>query len=122
MWRAVALNRSNRRAAKPVTKAALSRLPMLDIGELRRQWRALYKTQARPAPQPRVATPTGIAVRAPDSSLEGTGFEPSVPRLMDGDLGRQVPALIAVFELAGTAMTLQRGTKMIRPDRHPEFP
>src|SRR5205085_10805581 len=57
-----------------------------------------------------------------DSLLEGTGFEPSVPRLMDGDLGRQVPALIAVFELAGTAMTLQRGTKMIRPDRHPEFP
>jgi hypothetical protein len=41
---------------------------------------------------------------------------------MDGDLGRQVPALIAVFELAGTAVTLQRGAKVIRPDRHPEFP
>jgi hypothetical protein len=25
---------------------------------------------------------------------------------MDGDLGRQVPALIAVFELAGTAVAL----------------
>src|ERR1700730_5934306 len=37
---------------------------------------------------------------APDSPLEGGGFEPSVPRAMDGDLGRQVPALIAVFELA----------------------
>ena len=33
---------------------------------------------------------------APDSLLEGGGFEPSVPRVMDGDLGRQVPALIAV--------------------------
>jgi hypothetical protein len=41
---------------------------------------------------------------------------------MDGDLGRQVPALIAVFELAGTALTLQRGTKVIWPDRHTEFP
>jgi hypothetical protein len=44
------------------------------------------------------------------------------PRVMDDDLGRQVPALIAVFELAGTAVPLQRGTKVIRPDRHPEFP
>jgi hypothetical protein len=26
---------------------------------------------------------------------------------MDGDLGGQVPALIAVFELAGTAVALQ---------------
>jgi hypothetical protein len=41
---------------------------------------------------------------------------------MDGDLGRQVPALIAVFEPAGTTVTLQRGTEVIRPDRHPEFP
>jgi hypothetical protein len=57
-----------------------------------------------------------------DSLLEGDGFELSVPRVMDGDLGRQVPALIAVFKLAGTAVTLQRGTKVIGPDRHPEFP
>ena len=42
--------------------------------------------------------------------------------VMDGDLGRQVPALIAVFELAGTAVTLQRGTKVVWPHRHPEFP
>ena len=56
-----------------------------------------------------------------NSALEGDGFEPSVPRVMDGDLGQQVPALIAVFELAGTAVTLQRGTKVIRPDRHAEF-
>jgi len=32
-----------------------------------------------------------------DSPVEGDGFEPSVPRVMDGDLGGQVPALIAVF-------------------------
>ena len=51
-----------------------------------------------------------------------SGFEPSVPRMMDVDLGRQVPALIAVFEQAGTAVTLQRGTKVIRPYRDPEFP
>ena len=54
--------------------------------------------------------------------LEGDGFEPSVPRVIDGDLGRQIPRLIAVFELAGTTVTLQRGTKVIRQDRHPEFP
>jgi hypothetical protein len=44
------------------------------------------------------------------------------PRVMDGDLGRQVPALIAVFELAGTAVALQCGTKVVWPHRHPEFP
>ena len=59
---------------------------------------------------------------APDSPLEGDGFEPSVPRVMGGDLGRRVPALIAVFELAGTAVALQRGTKVVWPHRHPEFP
>ena len=57
-----------------------------------------------------------------NSLVEGDGFEPSVPRVMDGDLGRQVPALIAVFELAGTAVSLQRGTEVVWPHRHPEFP
>ena len=37
---------ANRRNA--VSKEALSRLPTLDIGELRQQWRGLYKTQASP--------------------------------------------------------------------------
>src|SRR5216684_1835596 len=46
------------------------------------------------------------------SPVEREGFEPSVPRVMDGDLGWQVPALIAVFELAGAAVALQRGTKV----------
>ena len=49
-----------------------------------------------------------------DSLLEGDGFELSVPRVMEVDLGRQLPALIAVFELAGTAVTSQRGTKCQR--------
>jgi hypothetical protein len=40
---------------------------------------------------------------------------------MDGDSGRQVPALIEVFKLAGTTVALQRGTKVVRSDRHPEF-
>ena len=52
----------------------------------------------------------------------GRWIRTSVPRVMDIDLGRQVPALIAVFELTRTAVTLQRGTKVIRPDRHTEFP
>jgi hypothetical protein len=56
-----------------------------------------------------------------DSPLEREGFEPSVPRVMDGDLGWQVPTLIPIFELAGAAVALQRGTKVVRPDRHPEF-
>jgi len=40
---------------------------------------------------------------------------------MDGDLGRQVPVLIAVFELAGTAVALTRGPGGWR-HHHPEFP
>jgi len=37
------------------------------------------------------------------------------PRVMDGDLGGQVPALLAVFELAGTAVALQSGTRWLGP-------
>jgi hypothetical protein len=39
-----------------------------------------------------------------DSPLEGARFEPSVPGVMEGDSGRLVAALIAVLELAGTAV------------------
>src|SRR6516162_5796679 len=35
--------------------------------------------------------------------------------------GRQVPALIAVFEPAGTAVALQRATKVVRPGRQSKF-
>jgi hypothetical protein len=43
--------------------------------------------------------------------LAGGGRWIRTPRfpVMDGDLGRQVPALIAVFELAGTTVALTRG-------------
>jgi len=37
-----------------------------------------------------------------DSPLEGDGFEPSVPRVIDVDLGRQVPALIWLPQIPGT--------------------
>ena len=36
--------------------------------------------------------------------------------------GRQVPALIAGFETAGTAVALQRAAEMVRPDGQPKFP
>jgi hypothetical protein len=38
------------------------------------------------------------------------------------DLGREVPKLIAVFELAGTTVAFQRSTKVVWSHRHPEFP
>ena len=56
-----------------------------------------------------------------DWLLEGDGFELSVPRVMAGDSGRRVPAEIAVFEVAGTAVALQRCTKVVGPGCHPEF-
>ena len=36
--------------------------------------------------------------------------------------GRQIPALIAVFEPASAAVALQCDPEMVRPDRHAEFP
>ena len=56
-----------------------------------------------------------------DSPLEGDGFELSVPRVMGGRFRTTVPAAIAVFEVAGTAVALQRGTKVVGPGCHPEF-
>jgi hypothetical protein len=43
-----------------------------------------------------------------DSPLEGDGFELSVPRVMGGRFRTTVPAAIAVFEVAGTAVALPR--------------
>jgi hypothetical protein len=34
---------------------------------------------------------------------------------------KKIPAVITVFEPAGTTMTLQRHTEVVRSDRHPEF-
>src|ERR1700720_3690493 len=39
------------------------------------------------------------------------------PRVMNGDLGRQVPALIAVFELACGAMALHIKCALYRPSQ-----
>jgi hypothetical protein len=55
-------------------------------------------SRAHPRGKPGFSTYEGGFGRETDSPLEGDGFEPSVPRVMDGDLGRQVPALIAFFE------------------------
>jgi len=45
---------------------------------------------------------------AADSPVEGEGFELSVPRVMGGRFRTTVPAAIAVFEVAGTAVALPR--------------
>src|ERR1700730_18759780 len=45
---------------------------------------------------------------ARDSSLEGDGFELSVSRVMGGRFRTTVPAAIAVFDVAGTAVALPR--------------
>jgi hypothetical protein len=79
-------------------------------------------SRAHPRGKPGFSTLERGCGRETDSLLEGEGFEPSVPRVMGGDLGRRVPALIAVIELAGTAVALLRGTKVVWPHRHPEFP
>jgi hypothetical protein len=42
--------------------------------------------------------------------VEGDGFELSVPRVMGGRF--RTTGTIAVFKLAGTAVALQRGTKV----------
>jgi len=44
---------------------ALSRLPKLGLGELRQQWRVLYKAEASPVPQPRTAA---ASCRIPDAA------------------------------------------------------
>src|SRR5260370_4470550 len=62
-------------------------------------------------------------VRARDwlSAGEG-GIRTLGPRVMGaGDSGRRVPALGAAFERARAAMALQRSTKVVRPNGHPEF-
>jgi hypothetical protein len=59
----------------------------------------------------------------PVSTSTSAGDQPVTPTasLLALRRGRKIPALIAVFEPAGTAVALQRNTEMIRPDRHPEF-
>jgi hypothetical protein len=63
----------NRRNA--VSKEALSRLPTLDIGELRQQWRGLYKTQAPPNLS-RELLVRAVAYRMQELALGGLRPEP----------------------------------------------
>jgi hypothetical protein len=58
-----------------VSKEALSRLPLLDIGELRRQWRALYKTPAPPHLS-RELLVRAVAYRLQELALGGIHPEP----------------------------------------------
>ena len=64
---------ANRR--NTVSKEALSRLPTLDLGELRRQWRGLYKTQA-PRHLSRELLVRAIAHRMQELALGGLRPEP----------------------------------------------
>ena len=56
-------------------REALSRLPTLDIGELRQQWRGLYKTQAPPNLS-RELLVRAVAHRIPELALGGLRLEP----------------------------------------------
>ena|ERR1700761_9075748 len=69
-----------------------------------------------PARPPLLKRPTGIL--RPDVSSRWWRIATALTYADGG----QVPALIAVFELAGTAVALQRHTEMVRPDRHAELP
>ena len=64
------------RALRNVTccREALSRLPTLDIGELRQQWRGLYKTQA-PANLSRELLLRAVAYRMQEVALGGLRAE-----------------------------------------------
>jgi hypothetical protein len=58
-----------------VNVEALSRLHMLDIGELRQQWRGLYKTQA-PQSFSRELLVRAVAYRMQELARGGLGPEP----------------------------------------------
>jgi hypothetical protein len=89
-------------------REALSRLPTLDIGELRQQWRGLYKTQAPPNVS-RELLLRAVAYRMQEVALGGLGL----PRQ------RQLRQVAQQFKQTGAAYTLPRpelkpGTRLIR--------
>jgi hypothetical protein len=97
---------ANRRNA--VSKEALSRLPALDIGELRQQWRGLYKTQP-PANLSRELLLRAVAYRVQEVALGG--LRPAWQR--------QLRQMAQQFKQTGAAYTLPRfelkpGTRLIR--------
>jgi hypothetical protein len=97
---------TNRRNA--VRKEALSRLPTLDIGELRQQWRGLYKTQAPPNLS-RELLVRAVAHRMQELALGGLRPEPR----------RQLLRIAQQFEQTGEATIrarpeLKPGTRLMR--------
>jgi hypothetical protein len=97
---------ANRRNA--VSKEALSRLPALDIGELRQQWRGLYKTQP-PANLSRELLLRAVAYRMQEVALGG--LRPARQR--------QLRQMAQQFKQTGAANTprhpeLKPGTRLIR--------
>ena len=97
---------TNRRNA--VSKEALSRLPSLDIGELRRQWRGLYKTQAPPNLS-RELLVRAVAHRMQELALGGLRPEPQ----------RQLLRIAQQFKQTGEATIrarpeLKSGTRLMR--------
>ena len=98
-----AANRQN-----AVNKEALSRLPTLDIGELRQQWRGLYKTQA-PRHFSRELQVRAVAYRMQE--LARGGLRP--------ELQRQLRRIAQQFKETGEATKraraeLKPGTRLMR--------
>jgi len=96
----------NRRNA--VSKEALSRLPTLDLGELRQQWRGLYKTQAPPNLS-RELLVRAVAHRMQELALGGLRPEPR----------RQLLRIAQQFKETGEATIrarpeLKPGTRLMR--------
>jgi hypothetical protein len=97
---------ANRRNA--VSKEALSRLLTLDIGELRQQWRGLYKTQAPPNLS-RELLVRAVAHRMQELALGGLRPEPR----------RQLLRIAQQFKETGEAgmrarPELKPGTRLMR--------
>jgi hypothetical protein len=89
-------------------REALSRLPELDLGELRQQWRALYKTNASPHLS-RELLVRAVAYRMQEVALGG--LRPGPQRLL-----RQIAQQ---FKQTGAAITPRRpelkpGTRLMR--------
>ena len=91
-----------------VNEEALSRLSTLDIGELRRQWRGLYKTQA-PRHLSRVLLVRAVAYRLQELARGGLRPEPQ----------RQLRRIAQQFKETGAATVrarpeLRPGSRLVR--------
>jgi hypothetical protein len=91
-----------------VSKEALSRLPTLDIGELRQQWRTLYKAEASPHLSHELLV-RSVAHRMQELALGGLRPEPR----------RQLLRIAQQFKQTGEANTparreLKPGTRLTR--------